>query len=47
MESQEMITIPKEEYEELKKRAEVDVELLQQLMQSFKDIKEGKIRRVK
>jgi len=42
-----MITIPKEEYEELKKRAEVDVELLQQLMQSFKDIKEGKIRRVK
>lgn len=47
METQEMITIPKEEYEELKKRAEVDVELLQQLMQSFKDIKEGKIRRVK
>jgi len=43
----ETITIPKEEYERLKMQANIDVDLLKQLMQSFKDIKEGKIRRVK
>ncbi len=42
-----MVTIPKKEYERLKKQADVDVELLKQLIQSFKDIKQGKIRRVK
>ena len=42
-----MITIPKKEYEELKRNANIDVNLLQQLMESFRDIKEGRIRRVK
>ncbi len=42
-----MITIPKTEYEKLKRRANIDVELLKQLMESFKDIKEGRVRRVK
>jgi len=42
-----MITITKEEYNKLKMQANVDVELLQQLMESFKDIKSGRIRRVK
>ena len=33
--------------EKLKVQANIDVELLGQLMESFKDIKEGRIRRVK
>jgi len=41
------VTISRQEYEKLKTRAEVDVELLKQLMESFKDIKEGRIRKVK
>ncbi len=41
------VTIPRREYEDLKTRAEIDVELLTQLMESFKNIKEGKVRRVK
>ena len=41
------VTIPRREYEELKMRAEIDIDLLKQLIRSFKDIKEGKIRRVK
>ena len=47
MEKQEMVTIPKTEYVKLKQKAEVDVALLKQLVRSFKDIKEGKVRRVK
>lgn len=43
----EKVTISKEEYERLKMRANIDVELLQQLMESFKNIKEGKVRRAK
>ena len=43
----EMVTIPKEEFEKLKMQANIDIELLKQLIESFKDIKEGKIRRVK
>ncbi|MBI4896271.1 MAG: hypothetical protein HY832_01870 [Candidatus Aenigmarchaeota archaeon] len=42
----ESVTIPRKTYEELKRRAEVDVELLEQLMESLKDVKEGKMRRV-
>ena len=42
-----MIEIPKEKYLELKRRADIDVDLLKQLIQSFKDIKEGKVIRVK
>ena len=44
---QETVTIPKAEYELLKKQAKIDVELLEQFLESFKDIKEGRIRRVK
>ena len=40
----ETITIPKEEYEELKKKAEIDEELLQELVQG---LKAGKVKRVK
>ena len=40
----EMISISKKEYEELKK---VDKDLLETLKSSLKDIKEGKVRRVK
>jgi len=43
----EMVTITKEEYEKLKMQSNVDIGLLKQLIQSFKDIEEGKIRRVK
>lgn len=43
----EMIKIPKEEYEGLKMQANIDVDLLKQLVRSLKDIKEGKIIRVK
>lgn len=42
-----MITIPRKEYEELKKQANIDVEFLKQLLSSFRDIKEGRIKRVK
>lgn len=41
------VTISRQEYEQLKMQAEVDVDLLKQLVASFKDIKEGRIRRVK
>lgn len=43
----EMVTIPKKEYEKLKMQANIDIELLEQFMESFKDIKAGRIRRVK
>ena len=42
-----MVTITKDEYEKLKMQANIDVDLLQQFLESFKDIKEGRIRRVK
>ena len=41
------IIISKEEYDRLRMQANIDVELLKQLMESFKDIKEGRVRRVK
>ena len=44
---EEMIEIPKKEYEKLKMQANIDAELLTQLLESFKDIKEGRIQRVK
>ena len=43
----ETITISKTEYERLKMQANVDVQLLEQLIESFKDIKMGRVRRVK
>jgi hypothetical protein len=42
----ETVTIPKEEYLKLKKYAEVDEDLLNQLVSSLEDIKAGRIRRV-
>ena len=43
----ETVTIPKTEYEELKRKAEIDEELLKDLIQGLKDIKEGKVVRVR
>lgn len=42
-----MITISKDEYERLKMQANIDLNLLKQLVRSVKDIKEGKVIRVK
>ena len=42
----ETVTISKEEYELLKKKAAVDEELLSQFVRSLEDIKHGRIRRV-
>ncbi|HLC75062.1 MAG TPA: hypothetical protein VJH88_04380 [Candidatus Nanoarchaeia archaeon] len=43
----ETITISKTELEELKRKADIDDELLHELVQGLKDIKTGNIRRVK
>lgn len=43
----ETILISKQEYEELKRKAEIDEELLMDLVQGLKDIKEGRIKRVR
>ena len=43
----EMITISKEKFEELKRKAEVDEELLIELVQGLKDIKAGNVKRVR
>ena len=43
----DMVQISREEYEKLKMQADIDVELLEQLMESFRDVKAGRIRRVK
>jgi len=42
----ETVTIPKKEYVMLKKQANIDMDLLKQFMKSFKDIKEGRVKRV-
>ena len=44
---EDTITISKQEYNKLKMQANIDVDLLMQLMESFKDIKQGRVRRVK
>jgi hypothetical protein len=44
---EDIICIPRAEYEKLKMQANIDVDLLKQLVDSFKDIKEGKVRKVK
>ena len=43
----ETVTIPKAEFEKLKQKAELDEELLQELVQGLKDIKAGNVRRVR
>jgi len=40
----ETVTIPKEEYELLKKKAELDEELLISLIRGLEDIKAGRIK---
>jgi len=42
----ETVTIPREEYERLKKLEKVDHELISQLVESLEDAKQGRIRRV-
>lgn len=42
-----MIKISREEYEKLKMQANIDLDLLRQLVNSLKDIKEGRVIRVK
>ena len=42
-----MINISKTEYERLKMQANIDVDLLKQLVRSLKNIKEGEVIRVK
>jgi len=43
----EIVTIPKEKFEELKRKAEIDEELLIELIQGLKDIKAGNVKRVR
>ena len=43
---QETITIPKEEYAQLKKKAEIANDILVQLESSLKDAEAGRIKRV-
>ena len=42
----EMISLPKDEYEKLKMQANLDMDLLKQLVRSLKDVKEGRVIRV-
>ena len=42
----ETVTIPKVEYEKLKKHEQVDQELLQDIARGIKDILEGKVKEV-
>ncbi len=44
---EDMISIPKDEYEKLKMQANIDLDLLRQLVNSLKDIKEGRVTRVR
>jgi len=44
---EDMINISKKEYERLKMQSDIDVDLLKQLVRSLKDIKEGRVIRVK
>ena len=44
---QNTVTIKRAEYDKLKRPANIDMDILQQLLSSFKDIKEGRVRRVK
>ena len=40
----ETVTIPKKEYERLKKEAEVDMDLVNKIKRGLEDIKHGRIR---
>ncbi len=40
----ETITIPKEEYERLKRKAQVDMDLVNKIKRSLEDIKHGRVK---
>ena len=40
----ETVTIPKEEYERLKREAEVDMELVNKIKRSLEDIKHSRVK---
>ena len=42
-----MVSIPRKVFEELKRKAEIDEELLYELVQGLKDIKAGNVKRVR
>ena len=42
----ETVTIPKEEYEKLKKLEELDYNLMQQFASSLEDLKEGRFKKL-
>lgn len=42
----ETVTIPKEEYEKMKKESQVDKSLLKDIARGIKDILEGKVKEV-
>ena len=44
MAKQEMVCIPKKEYEKLKTEATVEKELLKEMVESLEQIKEGKFK---
>ena len=44
---EDTVVISRKEYERLKKLANIDADLLKQFVESLKDIKAGRVRRVK
>jgi predicted CopG family antitoxin len=40
----ETVTISKKEYKRLKKLEEIDMELLSELIEGFRDVKEGRLK---
>ena len=44
---EDMVSIPREEYEILKNCLDIDADLLKQLIESFKEIKNNEVRRVR
>lgn len=42
----ETITIPRREYEELKRKAEIDYELVEKIKRSLEGIKHGRVEKV-
>lgn len=40
----ETVTIPKAEYERLKKEAEIDMEIVDKIKRSLEDIKHGRVK---
>lgn len=43
---QEMVQIPKEEYERLKKLEEIDFDLIRQFASSLTDLKQGRFKKL-